>query len=211
MNGNWWIRLSAIQTLFAREHNAIVDRLRSRSPRQGRRVAFSEGAPRQRPRSSPRSTRSNGHRRSCKPQPCNMRCGAHGTVCWAKHISAPSPAARRASERHPEFSAGALCGAVRDHRGVHRGLPSALADSRRLLLPPPPRRPRITCLHALRHVRRRNDRRSSQGAVQRRSLFARHELCRRAGPAQLSRPSAATAGKGRPRHLHRPCDHRHFA
>ena len=28
VNGNWWIGLSALHTLFAREHNAIVDRLR---------------------------------------------------------------------------------------------------------------------------------------------------------------------------------------
>ncbi len=32
VNGNWWIGLSAIQTLFAREHNAIVDRLRIDHP-----------------------------------------------------------------------------------------------------------------------------------------------------------------------------------
>src|SRR5262249_26211509 len=28
VNGNWWIGLSVFHTLFAREHNAIVDRLR---------------------------------------------------------------------------------------------------------------------------------------------------------------------------------------
>ncbi|MEZ5787078.1 MAG: peroxidase family protein [Xanthobacteraceae bacterium] len=32
INGNWWIGLSAMHTLFAREHNAIVDRLRAAYP-----------------------------------------------------------------------------------------------------------------------------------------------------------------------------------
>jgi hypothetical protein len=32
INGNWWIGLSSMHTLFAREHNAIVDRLRIDHP-----------------------------------------------------------------------------------------------------------------------------------------------------------------------------------
>jgi hypothetical protein len=32
INGNWWIGLSAMHTLFNREHNAIVDRLRAEYP-----------------------------------------------------------------------------------------------------------------------------------------------------------------------------------
>jgi Animal haem peroxidase len=34
VNGNWWIGLSAMHTLFNREHNAIVDRLRIEYPEQ---------------------------------------------------------------------------------------------------------------------------------------------------------------------------------
>lgn len=33
VNGNWWLGLSLLHTLFAREHNSIVDRLRIDSPR----------------------------------------------------------------------------------------------------------------------------------------------------------------------------------
>ncbi|TYC55770.1 peroxidase [Rhodobacterales bacterium] len=33
VNGNWWIGLSALHTLFAREHNSIVDRLAGEHPR----------------------------------------------------------------------------------------------------------------------------------------------------------------------------------
>ncbi|WP_305985020.1 peroxidase family protein [Roseibium sp. MMSF_3544] len=34
VNGNWWIGLSALHTLFAREHNAIVDRLTIDHPKE---------------------------------------------------------------------------------------------------------------------------------------------------------------------------------
>ena len=32
VNGNWWLGLSAVHTLFAREHNAVVDRLKADHP-----------------------------------------------------------------------------------------------------------------------------------------------------------------------------------
>ena len=44
VNGNWWLGLSAMHTLFAREHNAVVDRLKVDYPDGRRRVAVSEGA-----------------------------------------------------------------------------------------------------------------------------------------------------------------------
>jgi hypothetical protein len=32
INGNWWIGISALHTLFAREHNAVMDRLKTDFP-----------------------------------------------------------------------------------------------------------------------------------------------------------------------------------
>ena len=58
VNGNWWIGLSVLHTLFAREHNAIVDRLRVDYPDGRRRMAVPESAARQR-----RPHRQDPHRR----------------------------------------------------------------------------------------------------------------------------------------------------
>src|SRR5262249_17340647 len=61
VNGNWWVGLSVMQTLFAREHNAIVIGCVSTIPRP-----MASGCFRRRgsstPPSSPRSTRLNGRR-----------------------------------------------------------------------------------------------------------------------------------------------------
>ena len=70
VNGNWWLGLAMLHTLFMREHNAICDRLGRRLPGLGRRRAV-----RARPAGQRRADRQDPHRRvdagaARQPRPC---------------------------------------------------------------------------------------------------------------------------------------------
>ena len=203
VNGNWWIGLSVMHTLFSREHNAIVDRLRAEYPDKDGEWLFQKarlincGADRQDPRDRVDAGAAADARR------CNTPCAAPGGAP-RRGILQGATAGRGAARCSPasRLAAGPPRRALCDHRGVHGGLPPALADPRRFLVPPARRRQRASRSCTLGDLSGGGVRRAlRQGGFRRHPLFARHELSGRAGAAQLSEPSPQDTGEASSRTL----------
>ena len=107
-------RTFVMHTLFAREHNAIVDRLHIEYPDKDGEWLFQKA----RLINAARSLRSmppNGRRRCCRRRRCNTLCGAAGGARSGKPISRRS-AGRRTTKSFPAFP---------DHRNIMpRPIPS---------------------------------------------------------------------------------------
>src|SRR5205823_5324623 len=88
VNGNWWIGLSVLHTLFAREHNAIVDRLRIIDYPAADGEWLFQKARLVKPLSLPRSTPSSGRRRCRTRRRAALSCAATTGACSARSTPA---------------------------------------------------------------------------------------------------------------------------
>ena len=191
VNGNWWIGLSTMHTLFTREHNSIVDRLHIEYPDKDGEWLF------QKARLINAALIVKIHATEWTPALLQsptlqyaMRGSWWGALGEAYFKAFGRPARDELLSGIPASRNRTTCRAVCDHRRVHGGLSPALANSGRFFVPPAQRRQGNPRLHHGRSVWRRHYQGAPEGAVRRRALFDRHELPGRAGAAQLSDPSA---------------------
>ncbi len=141
VNGNWWIGLSVLHTLFAREHNAIVDRLRLDHPDKSGEWLF------QKARLVNAALIAKIHTVEWTPALMNSPAGrmAMRGNLWGVLGETLQPRVRprrrgRSAVRHSWLASGPSWRALCDDRGVRRGLPAALADAGRFLVPRLPHR-----------------------------------------------------------------------
>ena len=129
VNGNWWIGLSVLHTLFAREHNTIVDRLRLEYPAATGEWLF------QKARLINAALMAKVHTIEWTPALMNSPEGRLGLRAnwWGILGEHYARAYGRASKdelavRRPRLRPGSIRRALRDDGGVYGGLPYALAD-----------------------------------------------------------------------------------
>ena len=120
-------------TLFAREHNADLRPAPAPTTRAGTTRSCSSAPGWSVAPCSRRSTRSSGRRRSSATRRRSSRCGPTGRGSQASGCTTFGRiSAQRGHQRHPRRRDRALRRPVLAHRGVHRRLPHAPADPRRL-------------------------------------------------------------------------------
>ncbi len=174
-------------TLFAREHNAVCDRLKSEYPHWDGR-----GAVPARPAGRRRAAGQDPHGRvdAGRHQPPDDGLRAAGQLVRGRR-GADRPLVRpdqrqRGGQRHPGRGDRALRRAVLAHRGVHRRLPDAPADARRLRPPVARRRQAAGAVAASASWPGRTRRRSVPRFDTRRPvLLVRHHASRCDRAAQL--------------------------
>ena len=139
VNGNWWIGLSVMHTLFMREHNTIVDRLRIEYPDKDGEWLF------QKARLVNAALLAKIHTTEWTPalmqMPERRNRHARQLVGAARRGVSQRLRAPRAARFCPAYplSRGSSCRSLCDDRGVHRGISDALSHPGLVLLPPPHR------------------------------------------------------------------------
>ena len=86
VNGNWWIGLSTLHTLFTREHNSIVDRLHIEYPDKDGEWLFQK-ARLINAAMIAKYMPPNGRQPYCRHRPCNTPCAAAGGAYSGRPIS----------------------------------------------------------------------------------------------------------------------------
>ena len=133
MKPGWWTGMGMLITLFAREHNAVCDRLDVGVPALGRRGAVPAG-----PAGGRRPAGQDPHRRvdAGRHQPPDDGVRAAGQLVrrrgGADRARLRPDQRQRGDQRHPGRGDRALRRAVLADRGVHQRLPDAPAAARRL-------------------------------------------------------------------------------
>src|SRR5262249_50107419 len=139
VNGNWWVGLSVMHTLFAREHNAIVDRLRIDYPAADGEWLF------QKARVINAALIAKIHTVEWTPALLARRAFRHARqllgLAWRGVCARLWPPRQRGdSLRYPGLDHRSSRRAICNDGGIHRGLPHAFAVARRILIPQPWRR-----------------------------------------------------------------------